>query len=358
MTPASGCLVIMCGVPCSGKSTAAAELASALREKGIRVTVVDEPSLHLHRNAGYANGHVEKNTRGLLKATVDRSLHRDGPVVIVDACNGIKGYRYELWCIARQVGARSCVVHCDAPEDDARAWNEARRGSGGSSDDRAAASDPASAAEWGGWDAKIFDDLAFRFERPDGKNRWDAPLFTLRPPLRGFAEDASHSPGGAEGCRGVPGYRDATRAETMELCVAHVAGASDDRSSGPNAAVGHGQSLEPNAATQPSTLLSDARLRAEIDAGAQDVVDALVNACGEAQGGETRRFGDGCPDLRLRGCVLNLQTLRRLKRTFLKLAANGMARTSAGGDVRTNVKRMFIEYVQQHVDSKNSGGVE
>ena len=73
MTPASGCLVIMCGVPCSGKSTAAAELASALREKGIRVTVVDEPSLHLHRNAGYANGHVEKNTRGLLKATVDRS---------------------------------------------------------------------------------------------------------------------------------------------------------------------------------------------------------------------------------------------------------------------------------------------
>ena len=78
----------------------------------------------------------------------------------------------------------------------------------------------------------------------------------------------------------MPGYRDATRAETMELCVAHVAGASDDRSSGSNAAVGHGRSLEPNAATQPSTLLSDARLRAEIDAGAQDVVDALVNAGG------------------------------------------------------------------------------
>ena len=129
MAPVSGCLVIMCGVPCSGKSTAAAELASALSAKGIRTTTVDEPSLHLHRNAGYANGHVEKNTRGLLKATVDRSLHKDGPVVIVDACNGIKGYRYELWCIARQVGSRSCVVHCDTPEDDARAWNEARRAS-------------------------------------------------------------------------------------------------------------------------------------------------------------------------------------------------------------------------------------
>ena len=97
------------------------------------------------------------------------------------------------------------------------------------------------------------------------------------------------------------------------------------------------------------------------------MVDALVNAGGGATSGggdggtaggtagETRSFGDGCPDLRLRGCVLNLQTLRRLKRTFLKLAANGMARTSAGGDVRTNVKRMFVEYVQQHCDSKHSG---
>ena len=33
----------------------------------------------------------------------------------------------------------------------------------------------------------------------------------------------------------------------------------------------------------------------------------------------------------------------------------GMARTSAGGDVRTNVKRMFVEYVQQHCDSKHNG---
>ena len=88
--------------------TAAAELASALREKGIRVTVVDEPSLHLHRNAGYANGHVQ---RGLLKATVDRSLHRDGPVGIVDACGNIKGYRYELWCIAKRApGRASCTA--------------------------------------------------------------------------------------------------------------------------------------------------------------------------------------------------------------------------------------------------------
>ena len=318
MTPASGCLVIMCGVPCSGKSTAAAELASALREKGIRVTVVDEPSLHLHRNAAYANGHVEKNTRGLLKATVDRSLHRDGPVVIVDACNGIKGYRYELWCIARQVGARSCVVHCDTPEEDARAWNEARRGPGGSSDDRDAASTPASAAEWGGWDEKIFADLAFRFERPDGKNRWDSPLFTLRPPLGGFAPEKRPEglPRSARGCRGTGTPRGRRR---WSAPSSHPRNVRRSRVGGGAS----GRSLEPSAATQPSTLLSDTRLRAEIDAGAQDVVDALARsgrgrrrASGADRCRRAASFGDGCPDLRLRGCVLNLQTLRRLKRTF------------------------------------------
>lgn len=37
------------------------------------------------------------------------------------------------------------------------------------------------AAEWGGYTPAIFDDLTTRFERPDSKNRWDSPLFTLRP---------------------------------------------------------------------------------------------------------------------------------------------------------------------------------
>ena len=349
MAPVSGCLVIMCGVPCSGKSTAAAELASALSAKGIRTTTVDEPSLHLHRNAGYANGHVEKNTRGLLKATVDRSLHKDGPVVIVDACNGIKGYRYELWCIARQVGARSCVVHCDTPEDDARAWNETRRASststGGEGSGDTAGTAGTKPEEWGGWDAKIFDDLAFRFERPDGKNRWDAPLFTIRPPLKLPVHSAPGSLN--DDVVEMHGYRDATREETMERCVAHVSGETEGSAL-------HSRALEPNAATQPSTLLSDTRLRAEIDAGAQDVVEVLtaVGGGGGDGGNGVCSFGEGCPELRLKGVALNLQTLRRLKRTFLKLAANGMARTSAAGDVRGNIKRMFVEYIQQHVDSK------
>ncbi|KAF6159663.1 hypothetical protein GIB67_029921 [Kingdonia uniflora] len=52
---------------------------------------------------------AEKNLRGVLRSEVDRSLSKEN-IVIVDSLNSIKGYRYELWCLARAVGIRYCVV--------------------------------------------------------------------------------------------------------------------------------------------------------------------------------------------------------------------------------------------------------
>ena len=66
--------------------------------------------------------------------------------------------------------------------------------------------------------------------------------------------------------------------------VAHVSGETEGSAL-------HSRALEPNAATQPSTLLSDTRLRAEIDAGAQDVVEVLTAVGGGGgDGGERRVF--------------------------------------------------------------------
>ena len=110
----------------------------------------------------YADVPSEKNTRGLLRSAVDRSLTKSR-VVIFDSLNNIKGYRYELWCIARSMGTRYCMVHVDSPLERCQEWNLSRAG------------DKYSEA--------IFEDLASRFERPDARNRWDAPLFTVRPEL-------------------------------------------------------------------------------------------------------------------------------------------------------------------------------
>jgi protein KTI12 len=153
----------MCGHPASGKTSAVADLRARLEAKGRRVVVVDEPGLRLRRDDAYADARAEKSTRGLLKATVERALYRDGPVVVLDAGNGIKGYRYELWCLARQAQTRFCVVHCDTPPEEARERNDARRRSRG--EDSPPAADAFSKA--------IFDDLVFRFRRrrTDGTRR-------------------------------------------------------------------------------------------------------------------------------------------------------------------------------------------
>ena len=89
-TPAMA-LVVICGQPCSGKSTIAEKLADRFRSFDMAVAIVDEPSLHmLARNESYKNAVQEKHTRGKLKSAVDRALSSKNTVVIFDSLNNIK----------------------------------------------------------------------------------------------------------------------------------------------------------------------------------------------------------------------------------------------------------------------------
>uniref|UniRef100_A0A0E0R7G2 Protein KTI12 homolog n=1 Tax=Oryza rufipogon TaxID=4529 RepID=A0A0E0R7G2_ORYRU len=151
-------LVVICGQPCSGKSAAAACLAAALcsSTSDLTVRIIDESSLHLGRNDSYK----EKNLRGVLRSEVDRSVSRDS-IIVVDSLNNIKGYRYELWCLARASGIRYCVLFCDTEVDHCREWNTKRQEKG----------EPT-------------------FEKPDRRNRWDSPLFELFPSRDGVMESS------------------------------------------------------------------------------------------------------------------------------------------------------------------------
>lgn len=46
-------LVVVCGQPCSGKSTVAAALKAALEQHKLEVTIIDEPGLGMTRNESY-----------------------------------------------------------------------------------------------------------------------------------------------------------------------------------------------------------------------------------------------------------------------------------------------------------------
>jgi len=52
---------------------------------------------------------AEKITRGELKSKVDHALNRD-TVVVLDSLNYIKGFRYQLYCMARAETTQNCVV--------------------------------------------------------------------------------------------------------------------------------------------------------------------------------------------------------------------------------------------------------
>ncbi|KAJ1482999.1 chromatin associated protein KTI12 [Baffinella frigidus] len=159
-------LVIVTGYPCSGKTRRAEEVAKFMREKGSAVQVVNNESLGIVRNSAYKDSASEKPARAALKAAVERHLSGDS-LMICDDLNYIKGFRYELYCMARALGTSCTTIHCDATVEQLCTFNqEAGRGGG----------------EAGGrYEDWILEELPRRFERPNDRNRWERPLFVVRP---------------------------------------------------------------------------------------------------------------------------------------------------------------------------------
>ena len=142
--------LILTGHPCCGKST----LAKSIEERALLrpdvstvLILTDHPT------------HDEKATRAELKSQFDRhaSSAASTTLIIVDAMNAIKGYRYELYCIskaARQahgvLWVMNSVANCWQYNSNCHHY----------SDDQ-------------------LKDLIQRYEPPDDRNRWDQPLFRV-----------------------------------------------------------------------------------------------------------------------------------------------------------------------------------
>ncbi|KAG8194721.1 hypothetical protein JTE90_026372 [Oedothorax gibbosus] len=153
-------LVILCGLPISGKSKRAEELYKFFESTTKTVLIQDDNSTsNFVRNEVYADAQKEKELRSSLKSQVERHLSKD-TVVILDSGNYIKGYRYELYCLSKSCKTTHCVIHCDVLPSDCWLFNESRV--------------PPTQ-----YDRNIFDALELRFEPPDSRNRWDSPLFTV-----------------------------------------------------------------------------------------------------------------------------------------------------------------------------------
>ncbi|XP_049937037.1 protein KTI12 homolog [Nymphaea colorata] len=299
-------LVVMCGQPCSGKSMAACLLAGILRSQDLKVRLIDESSLHLDRNVAYADMTAEKNLRGVLRSEVDRSLSKDN-IVIVDSLNNIKGYRYELWCLARAAGIKYCVVYCDTEEDECRKWNKERGDRG-----KIMYSD------------KVLDDLIRRFEKPDRRNRWDYPLFELFPSKDGINESST----------------------AVTDAVSYLTAKSTTKSRDVHV-------LQPTIATQ-NARMSDANSLYEMDQATQEVINAIVEAQSNGLGGPLNRIniGHGLPTISFSFMCnrpVGLPELRRLRKTFIKLTAQTSLSGPPPPSDADSVKRMFADYLNREI---------
>lgn len=164
-------LVILCGYPASGKSLVAKELAQRYSEKGLAVKVISDGEVHSlsseasrdasppqSRASMYSNSTSEKATRARLKAATERAL-APNTAVIVDSLNYIKGFRYELFCIAKAAAARMLVVHADTEPETCMRQDALRDDAYGEG---------------------VVTALVQRFEPPDSRNRWDRPLHVVQ----------------------------------------------------------------------------------------------------------------------------------------------------------------------------------
>ncbi|XP_044253327.1 protein KTI12 homolog [Tribolium madens] len=158
-------LIVITGVPCSGKTTRCKELKQFFENIGKEVHVVSEydqiVKANFEKNSFFSDAAAEKHIRSLLKSEVLRLITPKN-VVILDALNYIKGFRYELYCGSKANKNTQCTIHTEINRDEAWKFNENR-------------------PELEKYNRDTFDALVMRFEDPDGKNRWDSPLFVVFP---------------------------------------------------------------------------------------------------------------------------------------------------------------------------------
>ncbi|EGO57876.1 hypothetical protein NEUTE1DRAFT_146382 [Neurospora tetrasperma FGSC 2508] len=140
-------LILITGLPTSGKSTRAAQLYDYLTERiaaessssstpKFRLHLISDQSLSISRSVydldpAHTPAHVrsanasEKDARAALYGAVKRVLSpRD--IVILDTLNYIKGWRYQLYCEAKNVQTPFGLVQIGCPVARARGVNEAR----------------------------------------------------------------------------------------------------------------------------------------------------------------------------------------------------------------------------------------
>lgn len=322
------------GYPTSGKSTRARQLHADFSERvqtpagsKYRVHLISDQTLSISRavydlspdklpaHTRSANA-SEKDARAAISAAVRRALSpRD--IVILDGLNYIKGWRYQLYCEAKNLSTPSAVLQIGCSVHVARGINQARLRSRDEGRDAAAAADD---EQEGPYEPANWENLVYRYEEPNAMSRWDSPLFAL------VWEDD-----------------DARAKEVFGQLWDSIAGE------------GRKQVVPNNVAIQKGGTTAGGDLLYQLDRETQDIVKRILELQPE-QGGGTLRFsraaaggGSSAAEddlvLELPAAKVVLPQLQRLRRAFLGLNRGGIGLEGAGNMTVARIRESFVRYL-------------
>ncbi|GAP86424.1 putative RNA polymerase ii elongator complex subunit protein [Rosellinia necatrix] len=362
-------LIIVTGLPTSGKSTRAKQLHTYLSERIKAAAPASPPKYRLHlisdqtlsiRRAVYdlsapAAAHTrsanasEKDARAATYAAVKRALS-DRDIVVLDGLNYIKGWRYQLFCEAKAARTPCCVLQVGCSRERARAVNEARlaggrgarggeegkKGENGDDDDgdgdgngNGDEDEDEDEAE-GAYEPANWENLVFRYEEPNPMTRWDSPLFAL------VWED-----GEARAREVFEGVWEAVAGETRKA-------------------------VRPNQATVQRSREADGDYLYVLDRETQDVVRRILERQGDDEGGGGGEVGiprggqgggegggGGEDDLVVElpaSRRIGLPQLQRLRRAFMGLNRGGIGLEGIGNMGPSRIRESFVGYLNDNFE--------
>ncbi|KAM0269254.1 hypothetical protein ACHAQH_009794 [Verticillium albo-atrum] len=330
-------LIIITGLPTSGKSHRAAQLhaylssrlASSPSKPPYRLHLISDETLSIPRavyDLSATPAHVrsanasEKDARATAYGAVKRVLS-DRDVVILDGGNYIKGWRYQLHCEAKAVRTPCALLQVGCSVDRARSVNEARlnaAGAAGASGAAGEGSTPTAEA----YAPANWENLVFRYEELNPMTRWDSPLFTL------IWED------------------DDAQVESVFASLW-------------DAVAGEGRkAVKPNQATVQRSRDAGGDYLYVLDRETQDIVRRIIDGQGEEGGGSVSvpRGEGSAGDLtvELPGRKLGVPQMQRHRRAFVGLNRGGIGLEGVGEFTVTRMREGFVGYLNDAFDKEDT----
>ncbi|XP_017871516.1 PREDICTED: protein KTI12 homolog [Drosophila arizonae] len=293
-------IIVISGLPSSGKSARARELQNYFLSINKKVHLISEnvavPKALFEKNEFFADSQKEKIVRSDLKSEASRQLNKED-LVILDACNYIKGYRYEIFCMTKAARTTQCTLFTCIPKEQAWSFNAQRTDPDVLTD---SASEPLVNNSDIPYTREIFDALCMRFEEPHGNNRWDSPLFVVLP-------------------------EDILNLESIYKSLYET------------------RPLPPNQSTQNAPL-SATNYLFEVDTILQDIIQEILGAAKVGAFGQLRIQGSSTK-VKV-STTMNAMRLNRLRQQFISSRCRGSQTTPAPLD---QVPQLFVQFINANI---------